>query len=82
MNPYQLIVSVQQKMQQDPEFSNRFNKAVSDLNRVPGLQQKVIQIAQLSSEEQRQEAMDKLPKDAKHAVKKILSLLDDYNLYN
>ncbi|EHJ00088.1 hypothetical protein CDLVIII_3527 [Clostridium sp. DL-VIII] len=82
MNPYQLIVSVQQKMQKDPEFSNRFNKAVSELNKVPGLQQKVIQIAQLSSEEQRQEAMDKLPKDAKHAVKKILSLLDDYNLYN
>lgn len=82
MNPYQLIVSVQQKMQQDPEFSNRFNKAVSELNKVPGLQQKVIQIAQLSSEEQRQEAMDKLPKDAKHAVKKILTLLDDYNLYN
>ncbi|WP_315069981.1 hypothetical protein [uncultured Clostridium sp.] len=82
MNPYQLIVSVQQKMQQDPEFSNRFNKAVSELNKVPGLQQKVIQIAQLSNEEQRQEAMDKLPKDAKHAVKKILTLLDDYNLYN
>jgi uncharacterized protein YlxP (DUF503 family) len=82
MNPYQLIVSVQQRMQQDPEFSNRFNKAVSELNKVPGLQQKVIQIAQLSSEEQRQEAMDKLPKDAKHAVKKILTLLDDYNLYN
>ena len=74
MNPYQLIVSVQQKMQQDPEFSNRFNKAVSELNKVPGLQQKVIQIAQLSNEEQRQEAMDKLPKDAKHAVKKILTL--------
>ncbi len=82
MNPYQLIVSVQQKMQQDPEFSNRFNKAVSELNKVPGLQQKVIQIAQLSNEEQRQEAMDKLPKDAKHAVKKILTLLDDYNLYS
>lgn len=82
MNPYQLIISVQQKMQQDPEFSNKFNKAISELNRVPGLQQKVIQIAQLSSEEKRQEAMDKLPKDAKHAVKKILTLLDDYNLYN
>jgi uncharacterized protein YlxP (DUF503 family) len=82
MNPYQLIMTVQQKMQQDPEFSNKFNKAVSELNKVPGLQQKVIQIAQLNNEEQRQEAMDKLPKDAKHAVKKILTLLDNYNLYN
>lgn len=82
MNPYQLIIAVQQRMQQDPDFANKFNKAVSDLNKVPGLQQKVIQIAQLSNEDQRQEALDRLPKDAKHAVKKILSLLDDYNIYN
>lgn len=82
MNPYQLIIAVQQKMQQDPGFANKFNKSVSELNKIPGLQQKVIQIAQLSDESQRQEAMDRLPKDAKHAVKKILSLLDDYNLYN
>lgn len=82
MNPYQLIFAVQQKMQQDPEFANKFTKAVSELNRVPGLQQRVIQIAQIGDEAQRQEAMDKLPKDAKHAVKRILSLLDDYNVQN
>lgn len=80
MNPYQLIIMVQQRMQQDPEFASKFNNAVSELNRVPGLQQKVIQIAQMSNEAQRQQAMDKLPKDAKHAVKRILSLLEDYNI--
>lgn len=80
MNPYQLIIMVQQKMQQDPNFANRFNQAVMELNKIPGLQQKVIQIAQLNTEEQRQNAMDKLPKDAKGAVKRILSLLDDYNI--
>lgn len=82
MNPYQLIFTVQQRMQQDPEFANKFSKAVSELNKVPGLQQKVMQIAQINDEAQRQEAMDRLPKDAKHAVKRILGLLDDYNLYN
>lgn len=80
MNPYQLIIMVQQRMQQDPEFANKFNKAIMELNKVPGLQQKVIQIAQLSDEKQKQEAMDKLPKDAKHAVKKILDLLEQYNI--
>lgn len=81
MNPYQLIINVQQRMQQDPEFANKFSRAVSELNKVPGLQQKVIQIAQISDEYQREQAMEKLPKDAKHAVKKILALLDEYNIY-
>lgn len=53
MNPYQLIMNVQQRMQQDPDFANKFNKAVSELNKVPGLQQRVIQIAQISDESQR-----------------------------
>ncbi|MDR3596724.1 hypothetical protein [Clostridium sp.] len=81
MNPYQLIITVQQKMQQDPSFANRFNQAISELNKIPGLQQKVVQIAQLNTESQRQNAMDKLPRDAKHAVKQILSLLEEYNIH-
>ena len=80
MNPYQLIMTVQQKMQQDPSFANRFNKAVTELNSVPGLQQQVIKIAQLNDENQRQQVIDRLPKDAKHAVKGILELLNDYGL--
>ena len=82
MNPYELIIKVQQKMKKDPGFANKFNKALSELNKVPGLQQRVLQIAQLNEESQREDAMDKLPKDAKHAVKRLLSLLDDYNLNN
>lgn len=81
MNPYQLIINVQQRMQQDPDFANKFNRAVSELNKVPGLQQRVIQIAQISDESQREQAMERLPKDAKHAVKRILGLLDEYNIY-
>ncbi|WP_026887814.1 hypothetical protein [Clostridium beijerinckii] len=81
MNPYQLIINVQQRMQQDPNFANKFNKAISELNKVPGLQQRVIQIAQISDESQREQAMEGLPKDAKRAVKKILGLLDEYNIY-
>jgi hypothetical protein len=80
MNPFQLIMKVQQKMQQDPSFANRFNKAVSELNNVPGLQQQVIKIAQINDETQRQQVIDRLPKDAKVAVKGILELLNDYNL--
>ena len=80
MNPYQLIMTVQQKMQQDQNFANKFNKAVSELNSVPGLQQQVIRIAQINDETQRQQVIDKLPKDAKRAVKGILELLNDYNL--
>jgi len=80
VNPYQLIIMVQQRMQQDPDFANKFNRAVTELNKVPGLQQKVIQIAQMGDENQRQQAMDKLPKDAKHAVKRILGLLEEYNI--
>jgi hypothetical protein len=80
MNPYQLIMTVQQRLQQDKDFSNKFNKAVSELNNVPGLQQQVMRIAQINDEAQRQQVIDKLPKDAKKAVKGILELLTDYNL--
>ena len=80
MNPYQLIMTVQQKMQQDQNFANKFNKAVSELNSVPGLQQQVIRIAQINDETQRQQVIDGLPRDAKRAVKGIIGLLNDYNL--
>lgn len=80
MNPFQLIMTVQQKMQQDPSFANKFNRVVSELNNVPGLQQQVIRIAQISDENERQRVIDKLPRDAKHAVKNMIDLLNDYSL--
>ena len=80
MNPFQLIMKVQQRMQQDPDFANKFNKVVYELNNVPGLQQQVIKIAQINDENKRQQVIDRLPKDAKVAVKGILELLNDYGL--
>ncbi|ALP90170.1 MULTISPECIES: hypothetical protein [Clostridium] len=77
MNPYQLIVKVQQKIQNDPNFANKFNEAVGKLNKVPGLQNKVLQIAQISNDVQRQRELDKLPKEVKKSVEEILKLLEE-----
>lgn len=76
MNGYQLIMKIQQKMQQDPSFANRVNRAVSELNSMPGLQQQVLQIAQMSNEKQRQQAIDRLPIQARQAVQDILEMLN------
>lgn len=80
MNPFQLIMTIQQRMQQDPSFANKFNKVVADLNNVPGLQQQVMRIAQISDENEREKVIDKLPKDAKRAVKGMIDLLNSYGL--
>lgn len=80
MNPFQLIMKVQQRMQQDPDFARKFNKAMYELNSIPGLQQQVIQLAQMNDDTQREQSIDRLPKDAKRSVKEILKLLSDYNL--
>ncbi|WP_294373317.1 hypothetical protein [uncultured Clostridium sp.] len=77
MNPYQLIVKVQQKIQSDPNFANKFNTVVANLNKIPGLQNKVLQIAQINNEAQRQRELDKLPKEVKKSVEEILRLLED-----
>ena len=77
MNPYQLIVKVQQKIQNDPNFANKFNEAVGKLNKVPGLQNKVLQIAQISNDLQRQRELDKHPKEVKKSVEEILKLLEE-----
>lgn len=77
MNPYQLIVKVQQKIQSDPNFANKFNTVVANLNKIPGLQNKVLQIAQINNEAQRQRELDKLPKEVKKSVEEILKLLED-----
>lgn len=76
MNGYQLIMRIQQKMQQDPSFANRVNRAVAELKSMPGLQQQVLQIAQMSNEKQRQQAIDRLPIQARQAVQDILEMLN------
>lgn len=76
MNGYQLIMKIQQKMQQDQNFANKFNQAVANLNRIPGLQQQVLKIAQINNEAERQRALDRLPQEAKHSVEELLKLLN------
>lgn len=77
MNGYELIMKLQRRIQQDPNFANRFNKAVSDLSSIPGLQQEVLRIMQINNEVQRQKALDNLPKKAKHTVQELLQLLNN-----
>lgn len=77
MNAYALIMKVQKKMQTDKNFANKFNEAVTKLNSMPGLQQEVLKIAQMSNETQRQKALDRLPIEVKSSVEEILYLLEN-----
>lgn len=75
MNAYQLIMKIQTRIQQDPAFANKFNNAMAELNKMPGLQQQVLNIAQMSNEKQRQRALDNLPSRAKVIVEEILNMI-------
>ena len=75
MNPYELIMKVDQKMKTDPTFASKFNRLVQVLNTTPGLQQEILKIAQMPDENQRQRALNKLPNDIKQSVKEMLDLL-------
>ncbi len=74
MDAYQLIGILQQKMQ-DPRFASRFNQLADELNSIPGLQQRVMQIVQIDNEKKRQKELDKLPSRAKSIVKELLEML-------
>lgn len=76
MNPYELIVKVQQRMQQDPAFTQKFAQLTQDLNNIPGLQQEVMRIMQLD-EKKRKKALDKLPDNVKRTVKEMFDLLNN-----
>ena len=76
MNPYELIVKVQQRMQQDPAFEQKFAQLTQDLNNIPGLQQEVMRIMQLD-EKKRKKALDKLPDNVKRTVKEMFDLLNN-----
>lgn len=77
MNGYALIMKLQQKMVQDKKFADRFNKAVKELNNIPGLQAQVLKIVQMNDESSRQNAINSLPKKAKNTVEEILKLLNN-----
>ncbi|MBC5630097.1 hypothetical protein H8S20_14595 [Clostridium sp. NSJ-6] len=74
MDAYQLIGLLQQKMK-DPRFASRFNQLAEELNSIPGLQQRVMQIVQIDNEKKRQKELDKLPSKAKSIVKELLEML-------
>lgn len=76
MNGYELIMKIQQKMR-DPVFEQKFNAMVSEFNNIPGLQQEVMRIAQISDERKRQKQIDRLPDKAKKLVRELFSLLNN-----
>ncbi|MEG0308643.1 MAG: hypothetical protein RR891_06890 [Clostridium sp.] len=76
MNAYELVMKIKQKMN-DPVFATKFNNASDVINRIPGLQQEIIKIAQIKDEKSQNEAIARLPKEAKEAVKDILYLLNN-----
>ena len=75
MNGYELIMTIQNRMK-DPVFAQRFNSLISELNAIPGLQQEVMKIVQISDEKKRKKAIDKLPNRAKEVVQQMFSLLN------
>lgn len=76
MNFYEMIMNIQNRMNNDPEFAQRFNNIINTLNGIPGLQQEVMRISQISDEKKRQKALDKLPDSAKKAVNEMYQLLN------
>lgn len=75
MNGYELIMTIQNRMK-DPIFAQQFNALVNELNNIPGLQQEVMRIAQITDEKKRKKAIDKLPVRAKNIVQQIFTLLN------
>ena len=76
MNPYELIMRVNRKMNEDPVFAEKFNRLLGELNRTPGLQQEIMRIAQIQDERKRQKALSNLPDNIKKSVAEMFKLLD------
>ena len=76
MNPYELIMKIDRKMKQDPNFAQKFNKLVAEFNRTPGLQQQAMRIAQIQDERKRKIALQNLPENIKQSVAEMFRLLN------
>ena len=76
MNPYELIMKIDRKMKQDPNFAQKFNKLVAEFNRTAGLQQQVMRIAQIQDERKRKIALQNLPENIKQSVAEMFRLLN------
>lgn len=75
MDGYELIMKIQERMQ-DPYFAERFNSLGQKLNNIPGLEQEVMRIVQISDDKKRQKAIDKLPSPAKKVIKEFFELIN------
>ena len=76
MNGYELIRKLQSKMQ-DPNFAQKFNRLAQELNSIPGLQQVIMRIAQITNERERQKAIKRLPDNVKNSVAELIQLLNN-----
>ena len=76
MNGYELIRKLHNKMQ-DSNFAQKFNRLAQELNSIPGLQQEIIKIAQMTNERERQKAIKKLPDNVKKSVAELIQLLNN-----
>lgn len=76
MNPYELITSVQNRLQRDPAFAQKFNYLIGQLNSIPGLQTEIMKIININDPKKRQRAVDKLPGHAKSIVQQLMDLLN------
>lgn len=76
MNGYELIRKLKNKMQ-DSNFAQKFNRLAQELNSIPGLQQEIIKIAQMTNERERQKAIKKLPDNVKKSVAELIQLLNN-----
>jgi len=76
MNGYELIMKIKSNMK-DPVFAEKFNRLVAELNTIPGLQQEVMQIAQINDDKKRKRAIDKLPSKAKNVVQEIFKMVNN-----
>ena len=76
MNPYELIMAVQQRVQSDPVFAQKFNYLIGELNSIPGLRNEVMKIVNINDPKKRDKAVEKLPKKAKEIVNELMMVLN------
>lgn len=74
MNGMELIMKLQKKMQ-DPAFAEKFSRLANEISGIPGLQQEVMRISQISNERDREKALDRLPSKVKKSVTEMIKLL-------
>lgn len=76
MEGYGLILKLQKKMG-DPEFKKTFGLLINELNSIPGMESKVMQIMQMKDEKQKAKALDELPSKVKNLLNQLLIMLNN-----